>query len=326
MDKEKNIPFYNDLLFKYFVYNNEDQECMYLLKTIIEAVTPLKCKELYVKNTELLPSHYREKRAVLDVRVKTSEGETVNIEIQAYDDFENVFKRFQYYACKNIAMQIEEGDDYNQLKPFYQIVLYHEYDKEHHELVREFSNTGNNYHDNQRSLIYMYFVFMKEINRIIEEKGEENLNELEEIVNLIEKGNECDRINLTKVGRIMKKKYDKFMENDDLKDEALAIAKFQSQQKAKQRNYEKVVEALQSAEEEKSKALEKAKNAEEEKIKALEEKREKIKVQVVKFYQKKYPNEDISWLENLTEKQYDEILELLFEDKSLDEIKQVIGK
>ena len=24
MDKEKNIPFYNDLLFKYFVYNNED--------------------------------------------------------------------------------------------------------------------------------------------------------------------------------------------------------------------------------------------------------------------------------------------------------------
>ena len=86
------------------------------------------------------------------------------------------------------------------------------------------------------------------------------------------------------------------------------------------------MEALQSAEEEKSKALEKAKSAEEEKIKALEEKREKIKVQVVKFYQKKYPNEDISWLENVTEKHYDEILELLFEDKSLDEIKQVIGK
>ena len=333
MDKEKNIPFYNDLLFKYFVYNNEDQDCMYLLKSIIEAVTPLKCKELYVKNAELIPTHYHEKRAVLDVRVKTNEGETVNIEIQAYDDFENVFKRFQYYACKNIATQIEEGDDYNQLKPFYQIVLYHEYDKKHHELLREFSNTGNKYHDNQGSLIYMYFVFMKEIDRIIEEKGEENLNELEEIVNLIEKGNECDRINLTKVGQIMKKKYDKFMEDDDLKDEALAIAKFQSQQKAKQRNYEKVVEALQSAEvkaknaeEEKSKALEKAKNAEEEKIKALEEKREKIKVQVVKFYQKKYPNEDTSCLENLTEKQYDEIFDKLLNDESIDEIKQVIGK
>ena len=301
MDKEKKIPFYNDLLFKYFVYNNEDQDCMYLLKTIIEAVTPLKCKELYVKNAELIPMHYHEKRAVLDVRVKTNEGETVNIEIQAYDDFENIYKRFQYYACKNIATQIEEGDDYNQLKPFYQIVLYHEYDKKYHELVREFSNTGNKYHDNQGSLIYMYFVFMKEIDRIIEEKGKENLNELEEIVNLIEKGNECDRINLTKVGQIMKKKYEKFMEDDDLKDEALAIAKFQSQQKAKQRNYEKAIEALQSAE-------------------------EKIKVQVVKFYQKKYPNEDISCLENLTEKQYDEIFDKLLNDESIEEIKKILGK
>lgn len=116
------------------------------------------------------------------------------------------------------------------------------------------------------------------------------------------------------------------MEDDDLKDEALAIAKFQSQQKTKQRNYEKVVEALQSAEEEKSKALEKAKSAEEEKIKALEEKREKIKVQVVKFYQKKYPNEDISWLENLTEKQYDEIFDKLLNDESIDEIKHRIDE
>ena len=46
----------------------------------------------------------------------------------------------------------------------------------------------------------------------------------------------------------------------------------------------------------------------------------------MKFYQKKYPNEDARWLENLTEKQYDEILELIFENKGLDEIKQVIGK
>ena len=300
MNEEINIPFYNDLLFKYFVYNNEDQECMYLLKTIIEAVTPLKCKELYVKNTELLPSHYREKRAVLDVRVKTSEGETVNIEIQAYDDFENVFKRFQYYACKNIAMQIEEGDDYNQLKPFYQIVLYHEYDKEYHELVREFSNTGNKYHDNQRSLIYMYFVFMKEINRIIEEKGEENLNELEEIVNLIEKGNECDRIKMTRVGQIMKEKYDKFMEDMNLREEAWVYEKAEFDKKAHYYDGE-------------AKGLVRGR---------VEGKAE----QVVKFSQKKYPNEDTSWLESLTEKQYDEIFDKLLNDENLDEIKHRIDE
>ena len=109
-------------------------------------------------------------------------------------------------------------------------------------------------------------------------------------------------------------KYDKFMEDDDLKDEALAIAKFESQQKAKQRKYEKALEALKCVNE-KIKALEDEKIAE-----------EKYKGRVVKFYQKKYPNEDTSCLENLTEKQYDEILELLFENKGLDEIKKVIGK
>ena len=54
--------------------------------------------------------------------------------------------------------------------------------------------------------------------------------------------------------------------------------------------------------------------------------RNKAKSQVMKFYQKKYPNEDTRWLENLTEKQYDEISELLFENKGLDKIKHRIDE
>ena len=69
--KEKiTIPFYNDLLFKYFVYDNEDEGCQYILKKIIEEITPIRCKELYVINSELMTHHYREKRSILDVRVK----------------------------------------------------------------------------------------------------------------------------------------------------------------------------------------------------------------------------------------------------------------
>ena len=53
--KEKiTIPFYNDLLFKYFVYDNEDEGCQYILKKIIEEITPIRCKELYVINSELM--------------------------------------------------------------------------------------------------------------------------------------------------------------------------------------------------------------------------------------------------------------------------------
>ena len=40
----------------------------------------------------------------------------------------------------------------------------------------------------------------------------------------------------------------------------------------------------------------------------------------------KYPNEDISWLENLTEKQYDEIFDMLLNNEDLEAIKKIIGK
>ena len=42
---------------------------------------------------------------------------------------------------------------------------------------------------------------------------------------------------------------------------------------------------------------------------------EKSKSHVIKFYKTKYPNEDISWLENLTEKQYDEIFDMLLNNE-----------
>ena len=48
--------------------------------------------------------------------------------------------------------------------------------------------------------------------------------------------------------------------------------------------------------------------------------------QVVKFSQKKYPNEDTSWLESLTEKQYDEIFDKLLNDENLDKIKHRIDE
>ena len=61
------------------------------------------------------------------------------------------------------------------------------------------------------------------------------------------------------------------------------------------------------------------------KVKA-EGKKEKSKSHVIKFYKMKYPNEDISWLENLTEKQYDEIFDMLLNNEDLEVIKRIIGK
>ena len=277
--KEKiTIPFYNDLLFKYFVYDNEDEGCQYILKKIIEEITPIRCKELYVINSELMTHHYREKRSILDVRVKTQEGEYINIEVQSAGLFESLHRRFQYYAFKNIALQIKSGD----------------------ELIRKFSIMNNKYHDDKGSLIHIYYVFLKEIEKIVKEKGKDHLNELEELCYVIEKGNECDRIKMTKVGQIMKEKYDKFMEDMNLREEAWAYEKAE---------FDKMAHYVDGE----------AKGRAEGKV-------EKSKSHVIKLYKTKYPNEDISWLENLTEKQYDEIFDMLLNNEDLEVIKRIIGK
>ena len=138
--------------------------------------------------------------------------------------------------------------------------------------------------------------YLKEIEKIVKEKGKDHLNELEELCYVIEKGNECDRIKMTRVGQIMKEKYDKFMEDMNLREEAWAYEKAE---------FDKIAHYVDG--EAKGKV-------------------EKSKSHVIKFYKMKYPNEDISWLENLTEKQYDEIFDMLLNNEDLEVIKRIIGK
>ena len=141
-------------------------------------------------------------------------------------------KRLQFYVFKNIASQIESGDDYRKLQPVYQIALFNDEEQEHHELIREYASLDKKYHDDKGSLYHVYYIFLKEIDRIIEEKGKDNLDDLEELSYLIEKGSKCNRINLTKVGRIMKNKYDKFMEDMNLREEAWVYEKAEFDKKA----------------------------------------------------------------------------------------------
>ncbi len=74
--------FKNDLVFKFMLSDLNDSRCYYLLKTIIEGITGVKCQELVVLNSEVNPKHLTDKDMVLDVRVKTDEGKLIDIEMQ----------------------------------------------------------------------------------------------------------------------------------------------------------------------------------------------------------------------------------------------------
>ena len=93
--------------------------------------------------------------------------------------FESLHKRFQYYVFKNIATQVHSGDDYRKIKPVYMIILFNDEDRKHHELVRIRSDCDEKYHDSDGSLYHIYYVFLKEIDHIIKEKGKESKNRKE---------------------------------------------------------------------------------------------------------------------------------------------------
>ena len=106
----------------------------------------------------------------------------------------------------------------------------------------------------------------------------------------------------------MKEKYDKFMEDMNLREEAWAYEKAEFDKMAHYADGE-------------------AKGRAEGKVEGRAEgKVEKSKSHFIKVYKTKYPNEDISWLENLTEKQYDEIFDMLLNNEDLEVIKRIIGK
>lgn len=73
-----------------------------------------------IKKTELLPTylrkqHQKDKLGILDVRVVLEDGGQIDIEMQvlAYDYWA---ERSLFYLCKMFSKQIQEGEDYQELK------------------------------------------------------------------------------------------------------------------------------------------------------------------------------------------------------------------
>ena len=108
----------------------------------------------------------------------------------------------------------------------------------------------------------------------------------------------------------MKRKYDRFMEDMNLREEAWAYEKARWDELARYDDMKKELDAQLA----------------EAKMKAAAEAEIKAKAEfVLKLFKSKYLNEDTQWLENLTEQQYDQIFKKLIEDASLEEIKKIIG-
>ena len=295
--------FKNDLVFKYLLSNMKDVQCYYLLKLIIEEIAHIKTQEITVLNSELNPSHISDKDMILDVQVKTEDGELIDIEMQNTKFSREIYHRFQAYESRMLDHQVNRGDKkYSEnLHKVVTILFIDDIDKDNLELIDAYMPRNRHGYVRRFNLIESYFVQLPFIKVIEKERGIKSFSKSEILIYILYHGLTHDIISLdNEVVTIMKDKMEQFNEDEEL---VLAAEK---RQLVKIQHYH---EGQRMHEEGKA-----------------EGKLASKKEDTLMLFKSKFPQEDNELLENLTLQQYDHIFKSLIENKDLKTIKKIIGK
>ena len=295
--------FKNDLVFKYLLSNMKDVQCYYLLKLIIEEIAHIKTQEITVLNSELNPNHISDKDMILDVQVKTEDGELIDIEMQNTKFSREIYHRFQAYESRMLDHQVNRGDKkYSEnLHKVVTILFIDDIDKDNLELIDAYMPRNRHGYVRKFNLIESYFVQLPFIKVIEKERGIKSFSKSEILIYILYQGLTHDIMTLdNEVVTIMKDKMEQFNEDEEL---VLAAEK---RQLVKIQHYH---DGQRMHEEGKA-----------------EGKLASKKEDTLMLFKSKFPQEDNELLENLTLQQYDHIFKSLIENKDLKTIKKIIGK
>ena len=299
---DKIYDFKNDFMFKHSLGNDQDPGSFYLLKLFIEGILNISCKSITILNPDLVVENIEDKDILLDIRVQTNTGDYVNIEMQYSAFSKNQYQRFQIYGASLLSRQEKEGDDYQKnINHVYQIIFIDDIDKANLKLYDRYESRNEEGKLEKYNLLTRVYVQMPYINLIKKQKKLEEFSEIEKGIYIFENGITDDIIRLkedNKVVEIMKEKIDRFNQDERLRDMAYKRSLNRwANERDKQDMYEK---------------------GKEEGIK--QEKYNLIK----QLFNKYYPKEDDSILENLNSEQYDKIFEMILDNQSIEEIKKFL--
>ena len=295
---DKIYDFKNDFMFKHSLGNDQDPGSFYLLKLFIEGILNISCKSITILNPDLVVENIEDKDMLLDIRVQTNNGDYVNIEMFS----KNQYQRFQIYGASLLSRQEKEGDDYQKnINHVYQIIFIDDIDKANLKLYDRYESRNEEGKLEKYNLLTRVYVQMPYINLIKKQKKLEEFSEIEKGIYIFENGITDDIIRLkedNKVVEIMKEKIERFNQDEQLRDMAYKRSLNRwANERDKQDMYEK---------------------GKEEGIK--QEKYNLIK----QLFNKYYPKEDDSILENLNSEQYDKIFEMILDNQSIEEIKKFL--
>ena len=307
---DKIYDFKNDFMFKHSLGNDQDPGSFYLLKLFIEGILNISCKSITILNPDLVVENIEDKDMLLDIRVQTNTGDYVNIEMQYSAFSKNQYQRFQIYGASLLSRQEKEGDDYQKnINHVYQIIFIDDIDKANLKLYDRYESRNEEGKLEKYNLLTRVYVQMPYINLIKKQKKLEEFSEIEKGIYIFENGITDDIIRLkedNKVVEIMKEKIERFNQDEQLRDMAYKRSLNRwANERDKQDMYEKGKE-----------------EGIEEGIKQgiIEKSKEKTK----QLFNKHYPKEDDSILENLNSEQYDKIFEMILDNRSINEIKEFL--
>ena len=218
MSKQFCNDFKNDVLFKYLLCDDLDPDCIFMLKLFIENILNIKCHQITVLNPDLNPKYVNDKDMVLDVKVKTTSGDIIDIEMQNSTFSKSHYCRFQQYGATLLASQKEKGKDYIETAhPVYQIIFI---DKDNLRLIDTYRSTNEEGLVEKYNYITRSYVQLPYINIIRKQKGLKRMTGIELALYIFKNGIDNDIIGLTDQGviNIMKKKLEKFNEEAKLRD------------------------------------------------------------------------------------------------------------
>ena len=183
------VSYHNDVFFKYAL-SREDEDSKYIRHSIIEAITGIKPKDSVVLNPELLSDIQEKKAIVLDVHVKDEQGYEYDIEMQIGGKITTEMKRFELYGSRILSNQLKKGEDYQVLKPVYQIIFIDIYDsQDKKQLITPYQMRdvkGKVEHAN--ALLHRIYIHLPAINQIAEERGIKRLTAFEKVCYLFKNG------------------------------------------------------------------------------------------------------------------------------------------
>ncbi len=164
--------FCNDVLGKFLLKNHHE-----MTKIIIEEVLHISGNQLRHAATHQEPNHITQKEMINDVCFFNENEEMIIFEIQKEQNTKNLRSRLQAYGYFHITEQLKIKDDYS-LKPIHLCVLLDD-GKDFPTLIENGDYLFEG--DASNSLLHCKIVHLEVINRIVKEKGIENLTISESI-------------------------------------------------------------------------------------------------------------------------------------------------